>query len=176
MAFHAGEYLFAPVRTQAGEVDAGVVLEAHHADEHPAVAGYGAHASTPYGSYVEPLSLTQPDIRHGHNVFRSISGRSVFPDDRLEHQHHPRLHDQLLVELFTEVRSDERHLRTLGTHAVRQIEVLDPRPDAVVGLDGGLAEFRRGHAGLENVERGVDDRPPAAKLPLLLGIRDRRGP
>ena len=64
VAFHAGEDLCAPFGTQAGEVDPGIVLEAHHADEHPAVTGDGAHASThrgrPYGSYVEPLSLTHP--------------------------------------------------------------------------------------------------------------------
>ena len=60
VAFHAGEDFCAPFGTQAGEVDACVVLEAHHADEHPAVTGDGTHAVSPYGSYVEPLSLTQP--------------------------------------------------------------------------------------------------------------------
>ncbi len=44
VAFHAGEDFRAPFGTQPREVDAGVVLEAHHADEHPAVTGDGAHA------------------------------------------------------------------------------------------------------------------------------------
>ncbi len=50
VAFHAGEDLCASRGTQTGEVDPGVVLEAHHADEQTAVTGDGAHAVSPYGS------------------------------------------------------------------------------------------------------------------------------
>ena len=50
VTFHAGEHLLAPIRTQPGEVDARVVLETHRPDEHTAITGDGAHASTPYGS------------------------------------------------------------------------------------------------------------------------------
>lgn len=50
MVFHAGEHLCAPFGTQASEVEASVVLEAHHsdADEHATINGDGAHALRPY--------------------------------------------------------------------------------------------------------------------------------
>ena len=43
VAFHAGEDFRSPFGTQSREVDAGVVLQPHHADEQPAVTGDGAH-------------------------------------------------------------------------------------------------------------------------------------
>ena len=56
-----------------------------------------------------------------------------------------------------------------------QIEMIDPGPDPVVGIDGRGAEFECGYPRLENLERGVDDRAPAAELRLLLGIRNGVG-
>ena len=50
-----------------------------------------------------------------------------------------------LVELLTEIRSDERHLRTVGADTVGQIEMVDPRPHAVVGVDGRGAERQGRH-------------------------------
>jgi len=54
---------------------------------------------------------------------------------------------------------------------VRKVEVVDPWADTIVGVDGGLAEFERGHSRLEHVERGINHRSPSAKLRLLPGIR-----
>ncbi len=48
-----------------------------------------------------------------------------------------------LVELVAEVGSDERHLCAVDADAVCQIEVVDPRAHAVVGLDCGLPELQR---------------------------------
>jgi hypothetical protein len=50
VSLHAGEHLCAPLPAQAGEVHAGVVLEAHHPGKHTAVAGGGAHVPSLYGS------------------------------------------------------------------------------------------------------------------------------
>ena len=47
VAFHAGEDFCAPFGTQEAKVNAGIVFEAHHPDEHTAIAGRGAHAAKP---------------------------------------------------------------------------------------------------------------------------------
>jgi hypothetical protein len=47
VTFHAGQHFCAPVRTKAGEVDTGVVLEAHRPDEQTSVTRDRAHAVTP---------------------------------------------------------------------------------------------------------------------------------
>src|SRR5262249_39321654 len=110
-------------------------------------------------------------ISHGHNVFRTITSATVLPDDRLQHHDHPWPHDEVLVERIAEVGSNQRHLSTVSAHTMRQIEMLDPRPNTIIGVTSCLTELQTGDPRLENGQAGIDHRPPTTKLPKLHSIR-----
>src|ERR1700694_4931526 len=55
--------------------------------------------------------------------------------------------------------------------AVSQIEMLDPRADAVIGLDGGFAQLEGRNPRFEDVQGCINHRPPATELRLLAIVR-----
>src|SRR5262249_21621847 len=77
----------------------------------------------------------------------------------------------LRIEILTKIGSNQRHFSTIRTHAVRQIEVLDPWPRSVIGLNRNSTEFQTRHPRLKNVQARIDHRLPLTKLPKLHSIR-----
>ena len=96
-----------------------------------------------------PAELHPSGVGDGHDVLGPVPGKPVVPDHRFEDQDHARAHDQRRVEGLAEVGADEGHLGTVGPDPVGQVEVLQPRPDPVVGGDGRPPELQGGHARLE---------------------------
>ena len=93
----------------------------------------------------------------GDDLLGPVAGGAVIPDHRLEHEDHPGCEHDRLVELVAEVGADQRHLGALGADTVGEVEVRQPRHDAVVGFDGDPGEIPARGAGLALLEHGVHD-------------------
>ena len=105
------------------------------------------------------------------DLFAAIAAGAVFPHHRLEHQHHSRLEDEVVVELVAEIGSDHWGFGGVHTDAVAKVEVRQPRPGAAVGFRCRPAQFACGGAGAGDVEDRVHDLPPLAELGLLTRCR-----
>ena len=75
-----------------------------------------------------------------HDLLAAVAAGAVLPDDGLEHEHHARREDEVVVELLAQIRSDHRHFGGVGADAVAQVEVRQPRLRAAVGGDGRARE------------------------------------
>src|SRR6201996_8831923 len=68
------------------------------------------------------------------DLFTAVTAGAVLPHNRLQHQHHPGLQDEVLVELLPEIGSDHGHFGGIDADTVTQVEVRQPRLGTAVGL------------------------------------------
>src|SRR5262249_23115681 len=97
----------------------------------------------------------------GDDLLGTEPGIAVLPHDRLEHQHHPRRHDEPVVELSAQVGPDQRHLRAVRADPMGQVQVREPRAARLAGLCGP-GQVAGGRTRLQHVEAAVDDLAPTA--------------
>src|ERR1700761_3778805 len=101
------------------------------------------------------------------DLFAAIAAGAVFPHHRLQHQHHPGLQNEILVELLPQIGSDHGHFGGIDADTVTQVEVRQPRLGTAVGLDRRPAQIRSGGTGFGHTQDGADDLEPLVELRLL---------